>query len=68
MVARPHQGKGFGRKALQIVIDDLKAKGVAEFLVSCGEGEGSPEGFYRRLGFERNGKTYGNEVGLTLKL
>jgi diamine N-acetyltransferase len=68
MVGGPYQGKGYGRRALEIVIDDLKQRGVSEFLVSCGEGEGSPEGFYRRLGFERNGKTYGEEVGLMLKL
>jgi diamine N-acetyltransferase len=68
MVGGPYQGKGYGRRALEIVIDDLKQRGISEFLVSCGEGEGSPEGFYRRLGFERNGKPYGDEVGLTLKL
>jgi diamine N-acetyltransferase len=68
MVGGPHQGKGYGRAALELVIADLTQKGVTEFLVSCGEGEGSPEGFYRRLGFERNGRKYGDEVGLTLKL
>jgi diamine N-acetyltransferase len=68
MVGAPYQGKGYGRRSLEIVIDELRQKGATEFLVSCGEGEGSPEGFYRRLGFERNGKVYGDEVGLTLKL
>jgi hypothetical protein len=37
-------------------------------MVSCGEGEGSPEGFYRKLGFQRNGKMYGHEVGMSLRL
>lgn len=66
MIAGPHQGKGYGRRALQMVIDDLKAQGVKEFLTSCGEGEASPEGFYHSLGFERDGNVYGDEVGLRL--
>jgi diamine N-acetyltransferase len=66
MIAGPHQGKGYGRRALQIVIDDLKAQGAKELITSCGEGEASPEGFYRSLGFERDGNMYGDEVGLRL--
>lgn len=68
MIAGPHQGKGYGSKGLQIVIDDLRARGVKELLTSCGEGEASPEGFYRSLGFERDGNVYGDEVGLRLIL
>ena len=68
MISGPHQGKGYGRRALQIVIDDLKAQGVKELSTSCGEGEASPEGFYRSLGFERDGNVYGDEVGLRLSL
>jgi diamine N-acetyltransferase len=68
MIAGPHQGKGYGRKALQLVINDLKAHGATELFTSCGEGEASPEGFYRSLGFERDGNVYGDEVGLRLIL
>jgi diamine N-acetyltransferase len=68
MIAGPHQGEGYGRRALQIVIDDLKARGAQELGTSCGEGEASPEGFYRSLGFERDGNMYGDEVGLRLTL
>lgn len=68
MIAGPHQGKGYGRRALQIVIDDLKAKGVKELFTSCGQGEASPEGFYRSLGFERDGRMFDHEVGLRLDL
>jgi diamine N-acetyltransferase len=66
MIAGPHQGKGYGGRALQMVIDDLKTQGVKELSTSCGEGEASPEGFYRSLGFERDGNVYGDEVGLRL--
>lgn len=69
MVAAPHQGKGYGRRAMEHLIEYVKTRpGAKELLVSCGEGEGSPEGFYRRLGFERNGKMYDDEVGLALPL
>jgi len=67
MVATAHQGKGFGRRAVELLLDYVQTRpGATELLVSCGEGAGSPEGFYQELGFRRNGKTYGDEVGLVL--
>jgi len=69
MIATPHQGKGFGRRAVELLIERVKTRpGATELLVSCGEGDGSPEGFYRKLGFKRNGKMYGDEVGLSRPL
>ena len=69
MIATPHQGKGFGRRAVELLIERVKTRpGATELLVSCGEGDGSPEGFYRTLGFKRNGKMYDDEVGLSLPL
>jgi diamine N-acetyltransferase len=69
MVATPYQGMGFGRRGVELLIDYVKTRPRAtELLVSCGEGAGSPEGFYEKLGFRRNGKVYGEEVGLGLPL
>jgi diamine N-acetyltransferase len=70
MVAGPYQGLGFGEKAIQLLIDYVKTQPNAkELLVSCGQGEGSPEGFYVKLGFTRNGDTDGDgEVVLRLPL
>ena len=69
MVAAPHQGKGFGRQAVEMLIERVKTRpGATELLVSCCEGDGSPEGFYHKLGFRRNGKMYDDEVGLALAL
>jgi diamine N-acetyltransferase len=69
MVAGPHQGKGYGRKAIELLLDYVRTRpGAQELLTSCVEGEASPEGFYRRLGFDRDGKMYDEEVGLRLKL
>jgi diamine N-acetyltransferase len=69
MVAAPHQGKGFGRRAVELLTDYVETRpGATELLVSCGEGPGSPEDFYQRLGFRRSGKVYGDEVGLAIPL
>jgi len=69
MIAGPHHGKGFGRRAIALLADYVRTRPGATVLeTSCGQGPGSPEGFYRRLGFERNGKVLGEEVGLSLIL
>jgi len=69
MIAGPHHGKGFGRRAIALLADHVRTRPGATVLeTSCGQGPGSPEGFYRKLGFERNGKTLGKEVGLSLIL
>jgi diamine N-acetyltransferase len=69
MIAKPHHGKGFGRRAMEQVIDYVRTRPGATVLeTSCGRGAGSPEGFYRALGFQRNGKMIGREVGLSLTL
>jgi diamine N-acetyltransferase len=69
MVAAPHQGKGYGRQAIARLIEYVRTRPRAtELLVSCHEGEGSPEGFYQALGFRRNGQMEGDEVVLSLPL
>lgn len=69
MVAGPYQGLGYGASAIRLLTDYVKTRpGAKELLVSCGEGEGSPEGFYARLGFKRTGEMVGDEVVLNLVL
>jgi diamine N-acetyltransferase len=68
MIAGPFQGFGFGKRALQIVIPDIKAQGAQVLITSCGQGEGSPEGFYRGLGFIPTGEMSGSEMVLKLEL
>jgi diamine N-acetyltransferase len=69
MIAETHHGKGFGRRALEQVIDYVRTRPGAQALeTSCGQGAGSPEGFYQALGFCRSGKMFDGEVGLTLDL
>jgi diamine N-acetyltransferase len=69
MIAGQHHGKGFGRRGMQLLIEHVRTRPGAKVLeTSCGQGAGTPEGFYRKLGFERNGKMLGSEVGLSLAL
>lgn len=69
MVAGEHQGKGYGHRALRILISHVKTRPSAEVLLtSYVPGEGSPEGFYRNLGFEPTGKEDDGEIELALRL
>ena len=42
--------------------------GIPLLYTSCGQGEGSPEGFYRRLGFLPTGGHYDHEIELVLRV
>jgi diamine N-acetyltransferase len=69
MIAEPYHGKGFGRRAIELLADHVRTRPGAQVLeTSCGQGPGSPEVFYRKVGFERSGKMFGREVGLSLAL
>jgi diamine N-acetyltransferase len=68
MIAGPFQRFGFGKRALQIVIADIKVQGAQVLVTSCVQGEGSPEGFYRKLGFLPTGEMAGSEMVLKLAL
>ncbi len=68
MIGGPWQGKGYGKRALEKLIQHLKAMGIPLLYTSCGQGEGSPEGFYRKLGFIPTGGHYGDEIELVLHL
>lgn len=69
MVDAKYQGKGIGRDALSLVIEHVRAKGLFRRLgLSYVPGPGSPEEFYRRLGFTHTGRVEGSEVVLELAL
>ena len=67
MIASPYQRLGYGREALALLVRHLKAQGVSELYTSCGVGEGSPYGFYTKLGFTATGDTYGDEIELAYR-
>lgn len=69
MIADGFQGRGYGRAAIGLIVDHVRALPQArELIVSWGEGDGSPEPFYLGLGFERTGEMDGDEVIGRLRL
>lgn len=69
MIGAGHQGRGIGREAVALLIEHVKTRPhAARLLTSCRQGEGSPEGFYRTLGFEPTGKLEEGELELVLPL
>ena len=51
------QGRGYGRFAVRAVAEEARRRGRSELYTAYLLGEGSPEGFYRRLGFEPTGRS-----------
>ena len=69
MVDAQHQGKGYGCRALELLIDYVKTRPNArELFLSHVPGAGSPEGFYRKLKFEHTGEKAGEELVMKLTL
>ena len=69
MIDERYQRMGFGYKAMKLIIEYVKGLPHAtEFLTSCVPGDGSPEGFYSKLGFTRTGEMDGSEVVMRLPL
>ena len=63
------QGRGIGRAALLLVIEQARRRGVFKTLwLSYLPGPGGPEHFYRGLGFRPTGRMDGKEVVLELPL
>jgi diamine N-acetyltransferase len=69
MIGEPFHGRGFGREAIARLVEYVRTRpGAKELLVSCGQGEGSPEGFYQKLGFVHTSDVMGHEVVLKMGL
>ncbi|MHC4858670.1 MAG: GNAT family N-acetyltransferase, partial [Planctomycetota bacterium] len=64
-----HQGKGFGHRAMELLIEHVRTRpSASELLLTHKRGEGGPEGFYLRFGFEHTGKEYDGEIEMRLGL
>lgn len=69
MIDARHQGRGYGRTALQQVIAHVRAKGQFRALeLSYVPGPGCPEPFYAALGFRPTGRIDEGEIVLELPL
>jgi diamine N-acetyltransferase len=68
MVGKSFQKNGFGRDAMEQVIERYKRRPGAYMLTTfVAEKDGNAEGFYRKLGFERDGRQQMNQNGMTLE-
>jgi GNAT superfamily N-acetyltransferase len=69
LVDERHQRRGYGRAAVGLVADIVRANGATELLTSCVVAADGPEPFYRHLGFTRTGELDENsEIVLALDL
>jgi len=69
MIAGPYQGLGYGKKAVQLLIEYVRSRPRAkELWVSFEDEAGSPEGFYTKLGFKRTEHMQDIEVIFSLSL
>lgn len=69
MIAGEHQGRGFGRAALDLVVEHVRSRpGATELLSSYVPGEHGPRDFYLAYGFEETGETEGEEIVIRLPL
>jgi diamine N-acetyltransferase len=63
------QGLGFGRQAMGLLIERVKTRPKAtELMTSIHQAEGSPQGFYEKLGFELTGEFEDGEALMRLRL
>jgi diamine N-acetyltransferase len=69
MIDAKYQGRGYGRKALDLVIKRVRKRPWAKALtLSVVRGEGGPEAFYEKFGFIFTGKVKGGEHAMKLDL
>lgn len=69
MIDRRYQGMGFGRRALDLVVDHVRTlPGATELFLSYVPGEGSPKTFYEKCGFRDTGVQHGSEFEMRLGL
>jgi GNAT superfamily N-acetyltransferase len=63
------QRHGYGREAMRLVADIVRAEGGTELLTSYAQGDGEPGPFYRSIGFKPTGELDENgEIILGLDL
>ena len=69
MVAAEHQGKGYGKRALDLVVEHVRSLPGARVLGSSFvPGEHGPGGFYLSYGFVETGEVDGGEHVIRLDL
>ena len=71
MIDRAHQGRGYGKKALERCLEYIRTKpfgGSNRVALTCHEGNSAALGLYAGLGFLPTGQRDGEEIELALEL
>ena len=69
MIAAEHQGKGYGKGALDLLVDYVRTRpNAAELQCSYVPGEAGPGAFYARYGFAETGEVVHGENVISLAL
>lgn len=69
MIGRDHQGRGYGRAAMNAVAEHVRGlPGAKELRLSFVPAPGNPRPFYESLGFELTGEEEENEKVMRLAL
>lgn len=69
MIAGAHQGRGYGRDAMGLLVEHVRSlPGARELQTSCVPDEDGPLDFYRAQGFEQTGDVHAGELVLRLSL
>lgn len=68
LIGVEHQGKGYGREAMRLVIEHVRSLGAAELLLGYVPGEGEPRAFYEKLGFTPTGAVEDGEIVMSIRL
>lgn len=69
MISSEHQGKGYGRCALDLVVEHVRTlPGAQELVSSFVPGDAGPRGFYLGYGFEETGEVDHGEHVIRLLL
>lgn len=66
MIAKPYQGKGCGRAAVEKLISKLRSLGIPKLYTRYCPCPASPKAFYDGLGFKPTGDHYGHEPEMVL--
>jgi diamine N-acetyltransferase len=69
MIDARYQGKGYGKRALELVIDHAKTRpDIKEITLHHQPSKGNAGDFYKKLGFKHTGKIHLGELEMKLKL
>ena len=68
LIDERHQRRGYGRAALEQLVDLIRAEGATELLTSYNPDDGNPWPFYKRFGFVPTGDVEDGEIVLRLAI